>query len=51
MLFLIKIFQQDAVGRNVVPEEDVVKALWRLRDQMLESSLGMAVERDYNGIL
>ncbi|VDO49624.1 unnamed protein product [Haemonchus placei] len=42
---------RESRGRPIAREEDVVRALWRLRDELLESTCNMSVERDVGGIL
>ncbi|KAK6057678.1 HMG box [Cooperia oncophora] len=42
---------RESRGRPVTREEDVVRALWRLRDELLESTCNMSVERDVGGVL
>lgn len=42
---------QEARGRPITREEDVVRALWRLREELLGSTCNLAVERDYAGVL
>lgn len=40
---------QESRGGRPVREDEVVRALWRLREELLESTV--AVERDYAGVL
>ena len=40
--------QESRPGGQMVKEEDVVSALWQLRNQLLESTCNMAVERPNN---
>nr|CDJ80411.1 Bromodomain and Bromo adjacent region and High mobility group and Zinc finger domain containing protein [Haemonchus contortus] len=42
---------RESRGRPIAREEDVVRALWRLRGELLESTCNMSVERDVGGIL
>lgn len=42
---------REARGRPITREEDVVRALWRLREELLGSTCNLAVERDYAGVL
>uniref|UniRef100_A0A0K0DFJ3 HMG box domain-containing protein n=1 Tax=Angiostrongylus cantonensis TaxID=6313 RepID=A0A0K0DFJ3_ANGCA len=38
-------------GRPITKEEDVVRALWRLRDELLESTCNLSVEKEFVGVL
>ncbi|EYC16997.1 hypothetical protein Y032_0032g2608 [Ancylostoma ceylanicum] len=42
---------RESRGRPVAREDDVVRALWRLRDELLESTCNMSVEREFAGVL
>ncbi|KAJ1355466.1 Protein polybromo-1 [Parelaphostrongylus tenuis] len=42
---------RESRGRPVTREEDVVRALWRLRDELLESTCNLSVDKDFVGVL
>ncbi|WKX90196.1 hypothetical protein Q1695_009217 [Nippostrongylus brasiliensis] len=42
---------REARGRPIAREDDVVRALWRLRDELLQSTCNVSVERDFAGVL
>uniref|UniRef100_A0A1I7WT45 Uncharacterized protein n=1 Tax=Heterorhabditis bacteriophora TaxID=37862 RepID=A0A1I7WT45_HETBA len=42
---------KDARGRATVREDEVVRALWKLRDQLLESTCNVSSEKEYIGLL
>ncbi|VDM60949.1 unnamed protein product [Angiostrongylus costaricensis] len=42
---------RESRGRPITKEEDVVRALWRLRDELLESTCNLSVEKEFVGVL